>query len=83
LLKRNPIILIHGLWNKAEIFSSITSKFDEIGIKYLAPTLKHEYRITSIFELTNLSNNLIFEKYGHEKELDILEFSMGGIIGKY
>ena len=81
--KRNPIILIHGLWNTADIFSSITSKLDRIGIEYFAPTLKHEYGMTSIVELTNLLNVKILEKYGLEKELDILGFSMGGIIGRY
>ncbi len=83
LSKRIPIILIHGLWNTADIFSSITSKLDDIGIEYYAPTLKHEYGRTSIVELTNLLNDLILEKYGLEKELDILGFSMGGIIGRY
>ena len=81
--KRNPIILIHGLWNTADIFSSITFKLDKIGIEYFAPTLKHEYGMTSIVELTNLLNYLILEKYGYEKELDILGFSMGGIIGRH
>ena len=83
LSKKNPIILIHGLWNTADIFSSITEKLDEIGIEYFAPTLKHEYGMTSIVELTNLLNDKILEKYGLEKELDILGFSMGGIIGRY
>ena len=81
--KRNPIILIHGLWNTADIFSSITPRLDEIGIEYFAPTLKHKYGMTSIIELTNLLNDLILEEYGFEKELDILGFSMGGIIGRY
>ncbi len=81
--KRNPIILIHGLWNTADIFSSITTKLDEIGIEYFAPTLKHKYGMTSIVELTNFLNEFILEKYGLEKELDILGFSMGGIIGRY
>ena len=39
--------------------------------------------MTSIVELTKLLNSLILEKYGLEKELDILGFSMGGIIGRY
>ena len=81
--KRNPIILIHGLWNTSDIFSSITSKLDQVGIEYFAPTLKHEYGMTSIVELTNLFNDIVLEKYGSEKELDILGFSMGGIIGRY
>ena len=81
--KRNPIILIHGLWNNSSIFSSITSKLDEIGIEYFAPTLNHSYGMTSIIDLTIILNELILEKYGLEKELDILGFSMGGIIGRY
>ena len=83
LEKRNPIILIHGLWNNSSIFSSISSKLDDIGIEYFAPTLKHSYGMTSIIDLTNILNELILEKYGLEKELDILGFSMGGIIGRY
>ena len=81
--KRNPIILIHGLWNTSEIFSSITSKLDEKGIEYFAPTLKHNYGKTSINELAKLLNDLVLEKYGLEEEIDILGFSMGGIIGRY
>ena len=75
--------MIHGLWNTSSIFSSITSKLDEIGIEYFAPTLKHSYGMTSIIDLTNKLNELILEKYGLEKELDILGFSMGGIIVRY
>ena len=81
--KRNPIILIHGLWNTSSIFSSITSKLDKIGIEYFAPTLNHSYGITSIIDLANILNELILEKYGLDKEIDILGFSMGGIIGRY
>ena len=81
--KRNPVILIHGLWNTSRIFSSIISKLDDIGIEYFAPTLKHSFGMTSIIDLTHLLNELILEKYGLEKELDILGFSMGGIIGRY
>ena len=83
LSARNPIILIHGLWNTADIFYSITSKLDEIGIEYFAPTLEHGYGMKSIVELTNLLNDLILKKYGYKKELDILGFSMGGLIGRY
>jgi len=83
LEKRNPVILIHGLWNTSSIFSSITSKLDKNGIEYFAPTLNHSYGITSIIDLSKTLNELILEKYGLEKEIDILGFSMGGIIGRY
>ena len=81
--KRKPIILIHGLWNKSDIFSSITLKLDHKKIEYFAPTLKHAYGMTSIVELTKVLNELILKKYGSEEEIDILGFSMGGIIARY
>jgi triacylglycerol lipase len=83
LEKRNPIILIHGLWNTSSIFSSITTKLDDIGIDYFAPNLEHSFGMTSIIDLTNKLNELILEKYGLQKEVDVLGFSMGGIIGRY
>ena len=81
--KRNPIILIHGLWNTSSIFSSITPQLDNIGIEYFAPTLEHSYGMTSILDLTDKLNELILEKYSLEKEIDILGFSMGGIIARH
>ena len=83
MANRNPIILIHGLWNTSRIFSFISSKLDEKEVEYFAPTLNHAFGMTSIVELTNLMDELILEKYGLEQEIDILGFSMGGIIGRY
>ncbi len=83
MANRNPIILIHGLWNTSRIFSFISSKLDEKEVEYFAPTLNHAFGMTSIVELANLMDKLIVEKYGLEQEIDILGFSMGGIIGRY
>ena len=78
-----PVILIHGLWNTSAIFKSIIKKLDESKIEYFAPTLDHKYGSVSIVNLTELFNKLILEKYGLEREIDIVGFSMGGIIGRY
>jgi len=83
LTNRNPIILIHGLWNTSSIFSLLSSKLDEKEVEYFAPTLNHAFGMTSIVELTNLMDQLIVDKYGLKQEIDILGFSMGGIIGRY
>ena len=83
MANRNPIILIHGLWNTSRIFSFISSKLDEKEVEYFAPTLNHAFGMTSIVELATLMDQLIVEKYGLEQEIDILGFSMGGIIGRY
>tara|TARA_A100001388_G_scaffold186180_1_gene139825 strand:- start:116 stop:679 length:564 start_codon:yes stop_codon:yes gene_type:complete len=64
-------------------FTLFPSKLDDIGIEYFAPTLNHSFGMTSIIDLTNTLNELILERYGLDRELDILGFSMGGIIGRY
>ena len=53
-----------------------------LALNIFAPTLKHSFGMTSILDLTYKLNELILEKYGLEKEIDILGFSMGGIIGR-
>ena len=78
-----PIVLIHGLWNTSDIFKSLTRKLDQYSIDYFAPTLQHEFGKVSIIDLTNFLNQLIINKYGLKKEIDLLGFSMGGIIGSY
>ena len=76
-----PIVLIHGLWNTSDIFKSLKRKLDRCSIDYFAPTLKHDFGKVSIIDLTKFLNELIINKYGLEKEIDLLGFSMGGIIG--
>ena len=81
--KNRPIVLIHGLWNTADIFKSLTRKLDSYSINYFAPTLKHDFGKVSIIDLTKILNELIINKYGLHQEIDLLGFSMGGIIGSY
>ena len=78
-----PVILIHGLWNTSSIFKSIIQILDENHVEYFAPTIEHKYGMTSIVTLTKLFNQLVQEKYGVDREIDIVGFSMGGIIGRY
>ena len=78
-----PIVLIHGLWNTSDIFKSLTKKLDRYSIDYFAPTLDHDFGRVSLIDLTKILNELIINKYGLEKEIDLLGFSMGGIIGSY
>ena len=78
-----PIVLIHGLWNTSDIFKSLTRKLDANYIDYFAPTLHHQFGKVSIIDLTKFLNKLIIDKYGLDQEIDLLGFSMGGIIGSY
>ena len=80
--KNRPIILIHGLWNNSSIFNSIKLKLDYYGVEYFAPTLIQNLGTKSILKITKSLDQLILERFGLTKEIDILGFSMGGIIGR-
>ena len=80
---KRPIILIHGLWNTSAIFNNLLKRLDYYDIEYYAPTLEHYFGRISIVDLAESLDEIIIKKYGNEKEIDILGFSMGGIIARY
>ena len=82
-ISKRPIILIHGLWNTSAIFNSLVKRLDYYDLEYYAPTLKHYFGRISIIDLAKSLDKLITKKYGNEREVDILGFSMGGIIARY
>ena len=75
--------MIHGLWNSSSIFNFLLKKLDYEGVDYYAPTLEHYFGRISIVDLAKVLDDLITKKYGKESEIDILGFSMGGIIARY
>ncbi len=75
--------MIHGLWNSSAIFNSLLKKLDYYDVEYYAPTLEHYFGRTSIVDLAKSLDKLITKKYSNETEIDILGFSMGGIISRY
>ncbi len=82
-IRKRPIILIHGLWNTSAIFKNILNRLDYYDVEYYAPTLEHYFGRISIIDLAESLDELITKKYGNEREIDILGFSMGGIIARY
>ena len=58
-------------------------KLDYYDIEYYAPTLEHYFGQISIVDLAESLDELITKKYSNESEIDILGFSMGGIIARY
>ena len=80
---KRPIILIHGLWNSSAIFTNLLNRLDYYDFEYYAPTIDYYFGRISIIDLAETLDELITKKYGNEREIDILGFSMGGIIARY
>ncbi len=82
MINTRPLVLVHGLWDNPCIFKNLI-KFvgDESGPLFV-PHLPHKYGKIELKALAYLLDQLICERFGRFKEIDLLGFSMGGIIGR-
>ena len=79
---KRPIFLIHGLWNNPKLFKNLIRKIKEDDYELYRPHLPHRYGKTSLRRLARDLDSKIMEFVGPEIEIDIVGFSMGGLIGR-
>ena len=77
-----PLVLIHGLWDNPNLFNPLLSYLNLKDDEYFSPYIPHRYGRTSLRSLASYLDKLIDCKYGSICEIDILGFSMGGLISR-
>ena len=77
-----PIFLVHGLWNNPKLFEKLLKKINEDDYQLYRPHLPHEFGKTSLIRLARDLDSKIEELVGPEIEIDIVGFSMGGLISR-
>jgi len=80
---KRPIFLIHGLWNNPKLFEKLIKKIKEDDYELYRPHLPHKYGKTSLRCLARDLDSKIMEFVGPEIEIDIVGFSMGGLISRF
>ncbi len=80
LYKRRPLVLVHGLWNDSRLFTQLIKLLDQTGIPILAPSLPHRFGRRSLIPLADQLGVYIHEAFGPDTSIDLLGFSMGGLI---
>ena len=80
--KKRPIFLIHGLWNNPKLFEKLIGKIKEDDYQLYKPHLPHEFGKTSLSELAINLDSKIKDLVGPELDIDIVGFSMGGLISR-
>ena len=81
-MTKRPIFLVHGLWNNPELFEKLIKKIKEDDFELYRPHLPHKYGKTSLKRLARDLDSKIEELVGPDKEIDIVGFSMGGLISR-
>ena len=80
--QKRPIFLIHGLWNNPKLFEKLIGKIKEDEFQLYRPHLPHKFGKTSLNQLARDLNSKIEKLVGPEIEIDIVGFSMGGLISR-
>ena len=80
--QKRPIFLVHGLWNNPKLFEKLIKKIKEDDYQIYRPHLPHKFGKTSIRRLAKDLDSKIEELVGPEIEIDIVGFSMGGLISR-
>ena len=81
--KVRPLVMIHGLWNNPRIFNRLSSKLiRRFDVPLFVPHLKHDFGRKNLNDLAANLDVYIASTLSQYKYLDILGFSMGGLIGR-
>ena len=82
-LDRNPVILIHGIWDTKTIFSKMSAHLTELGWCVHSLNLTPNDGSLSLDSLAKQLADYISETFHPEQAIDIVGYSMGGIVSRY
>ncbi len=77
-----PLVLVHGLLDTPRLFSRLERRLEGQDRPVLSPHLPHRFGATPLRQLAQQLDGLIQERWGLETSIDILGFSMGGVIAR-
>jgi triacylglycerol lipase len=80
---RNPLLLIHGIWDRQEIFNTMSTYMSEEGWQVYSLNLIPNDGSAKMEVLAQQVADYIKENLPPEKPLDLVGFSMGGLVSRY
>ncbi len=77
-----PLVFVHGLWNDPSLFVELRKLLPESERPILAPNLEHEFGRIPLRSLAVKLDDEICRHYGSDRPIDLVCFSMGGIVAR-
>ena len=81
--ERNPVVLIHGFCDSAKSMRRMRRWLRSRGWHVLAPDLTPNDGSLSLCELAKWLATYIEETFPKDRKIDVVGFSMGGVISRY
>ena len=77
-----PLVLVHGLWDTPRLFDRLKLQLDNRRSPLLIPYQPNAFGTVPILKLAERLGRQIEATFGPHTEIDLLGFSMGGVIGR-
>lgn len=78
-----PLVLVHGLWDTPRLFRRLVQALDPAWDRpLLIPHLPHGLGVVPLRQLAAQLDQHVRDRFGDTQELDLLGFSMGGVIAR-
>jgi triacylglycerol lipase len=79
----NPIVLVHGMWDTKAIFDKLQPFLESRGLEVHSFDMVPSNGAATLEVLAEQMAGFIQETLGADRPIDILGFSMGGIVSRY
>jgi triacylglycerol lipase len=76
-----PLVLVHGLWDTPALFNSLGRAIGDRRQVFI-PHLPHGLGVVPLEDLAAELGARIEQRFGQEQLLDVMGFSMGGVISR-
>lgn len=80
---RNPVLLIHGLWDTTAIFNSLNVYLEERGWLVYSLNLIPNDGTVGLERLAQLVAEFVTQTFEPNQRFDLVGFSMGGLVSRY
>ncbi|MEO0707937.1 MAG: alpha/beta fold hydrolase [Cyanobacteria bacterium J06649_5] len=80
---KNPVVLVHGIWNTAGIFSALKSHLEQAGWQVYALSMSPNNGDAPLESLAEQVKNFVNDCLGPYQPFDMVGFSMGGLVSRY
>ena len=80
---RRQVVLVHGIWNTAGIFSSLSAYLERTGYQVHALSMQPNNGDAPLEQLAQQVAVFVEQKVPPTEPFDLVGFSMGGLVSRY
>jgi len=78
-----PVVLVPGIWDTSSVFNRMTARLEKAGLSVCAVSLKPNDGSVTLEQSADELRQLIDARLGLRRSLDLVAFSMGGLVARY